>query len=86
MAQQRNETAQQHREETARQDYVELRSRGDFDQAGPWSRALEEAARVSLDLPIEALRAWQGVTRANLHLVAETMRASLSLFGLQRRS
>ena len=86
MAQRRNETAQQHREETARQDYVELRSRDEGDQAGPWSRALGETVRVSLDLPIEALRAWQGVTRANLHLVAETMRAWLSLFGLQRRS
>ena len=85
--QQRDETAQQHREETARHDYVELRSRDDEGvQAGPWSRALEEAARVSLELPIEALRAWQGITRANMHLVAETMRASLSLFGLQRRS
>jgi len=86
MAQQRNETAQQQRDTTARRDYEQLRSRNDFPQAGPWSRAFEEAARVNLDLSTEALRAWQGVTRANLKLVSETMRAWLSLFGLQRRS
>ena len=77
---------EQKRDATAQRDYEELRSRNDFAQAGPWSRAFEEAARVNLDLSTEALRAWQGVARANLHLVAETMRASLSLFGLQRRS